>query len=298
MQVPPPRSVDPSESTQQTDVERVDYDPITQLILDQIDYFGDVAIQRGHKGPISAFKEITDAFQVIDRCLGTLEHEVALDELKRGLRSLRGQAASGIKRTWLGFWRVRRRAEEIRLQESVRSATISAELEKLERSVAAAKDDDRVLNESMERALQSFRELAPVRVSMSNSYYKLSWFTLLVNLRLLRIYAKYLINRTSVFLAFHAFVFLVPIAILGIGYSALSKYFIDYIALLSSQTPWIVVAFTVGAYAIKKYLLDKKLKKIQISFETSLYRKLNVSLLVARTLALRESVARAESGDI
>lgn len=297
MQAPPPRSVDPSESNQPTDVDEISHDPVTQLILDQIDYFGDLAVQRGDEGPLSAFKEITDAFQEIDRCLGTLEHEVALDQLKRGLRSLRGQSASGIKRTWLGFWRVRQRAKEIRVQESVRSARMSAQLENLERSVAAAKDDDRALNESMERALHSFRELARVKVSMSDSYYKLSWFTLLVNLRLLRVYAQYLLNRTSVFLAFHAFVFLVPIAILGIGYSALSKYLIDYIALLASQTTWIVAALTVGAYAIKKYILDKKLKRLQVSFETSLYRRLNVSLLVARTLALRESMVRAESGD-
>ena len=155
---------------------------------------------------------------------------------------------------------------------------MSAQLDNLERSVAAAKDDDRALNESLERALQSFRELARVKVSMSDSYYKLSWFTLLINLRLLRVYAHYLLNRTSVFLAFHAFVFLVPIAILGVGYSALSKYLIDYIALLGSQTPWIVAALTVGAYAIKKYILDKKLKRLQVSFETSLYKRLNVDM--------------------
>ena len=279
------------------DADPPQHDPITQFILVQIDFFGDESAKRGTEEPLKNFKETTDAFYEVAQCLGTLKHEVALDLLKRGFSALKGEGARGLRDAWNDFWSMRKRAHQLRHDEEARALRLSAKLQTLEAAVANAKTKESPVAESMERALEAARNLARVNLTMSESYSKTSWFTLIANGRLLSLYFRYVLHRIRVFLIFHSFVFLVPIAIFGIGYSFASKFFIEHLSLLVTQAPWVVVALTLAAYALKKYVLDKKLKKLQIKLEASLYAKLNMSLLMAQTLTLRGRLAKATAGD-
>ena len=140
----------------------------------------------------------------------------------------------------------------------------------------------------MESALKATRKVTMAfNPEVSTAWKKMSWVQLWVDIKLLAIFVQYFIQRLVVFLLFHAFILLIPILVLGIGYSVASKLFIEYLVITSSGLPLPAFVLTLLAYILKRYYFDKKLKRLQVNFETKIYRPLSNRLLVTRTVSLQ-----------
>ena len=122
---------------------------------------------------------------------------------------------------------------------------------------------------------------------LSSVWRKVSWVQLRVNGELLKVYLLYMIHRLRVFLTHQGFIFVVYILVLGIGYSAAFKLLGGYVTNRQWGPPLLTgIVVTLLPVVLKKYYLDKKVKRRQSKLETKLFLPLSARILVARTLSL------------
>ncbi|MDG5974263.1 hypothetical protein H010_03312 [Hydrogenophaga taeniospiralis CCUG 15921] len=266
--------------------------PLERYIHEQIEHFGQESKRLGSSEPLKKFKSITDAFLKVQQCLGTLQHEVALDVLKKEFALVRRDIVLSVKWSWKDFWRYRTLATQSAKWERDRRQVDEIHQRELAASIARLRVDKSPLAVAAEDIYGELLDLEAISLDMSPVWRGMSWAGLWVDSKIFAIYAQYLRARVRVFLQFHSFIFLVPILVLGIGYSAISKGAIEGLTATYSSLPWLGSVVLVGIYALKKYVIDKKLKAVQKKVEESLFRPLCARLMIVRTVVLQTQTWR------
>jgi hypothetical protein len=266
--------------------------PLEAYIHEQIRHFGDESKRLGTTESLVKFKSIIDAFLQIQRTIGTLQHDVALDLLKKEFAFVRQDILLSVKRFWTDFWWYRRLATQSARSERDRKKAEVAQMQAWATSIERLRADGSPLAGAAEEAYRAALELDDISLDMSEGWRGMSWTGLWVDSKLLAIYTRYIRNRIRVFMQFHSFIFFVPILVLGIGYSFASKGAIEQLTSTFSSLPWLGPVALVALYALKKYVIDKKLKTVQKRVEERLFRPLSAQLMIARTVVLQTETLR------
>lgn len=267
--------------------------PFEQYVFKQIEHYKSESLRLRSKEPLGSFQQLLQSLQVVEGKLGGLEHEVALDALQNGFSSVRREMLVAAKQSWRNFWRYRQLANAHAKRERVAREESVRQQQEIRQTIAELKrDGDDPLIQEMTETLEQIAQLDPIDLEFSEPWRAMSWTGLWVDSKLFALYLQYIWARLRVFIQFHAFIFLLPILVVGIGYSIASKQVVSSIASLSPDWLWLGPATLIAAYAVKKYLIDKKLKKIQKKVETRLYKPLAPRLFLARNTALATKTLR------
>ena len=266
--------------------------PLHTYIMSSLQYFSEESKRLKSKEPVEKFKLIVDAYIRIEEKLGQLDHDVALHTIKIEFKNVRRDIAERAKGALTQFLRYRSLASQQARDEQQRKVDSESYLREFREHIEQLKAIDTALAGDTKDIYDSVVKLEALHFSFSSTWRALSWTGLWIDFQQFGIYVWYLVARTRVFIQFHAFIFLVPILIMGIGYSMFSEFAIR--ALLSARPPslWLGPALVVGVYFVKKYFFDKKLKALQKTVEARLLLPLSQRLLLARTLALQVKTHR------
>jgi hypothetical protein len=267
-----------------------------KYIQEQFEHYKKEAHRLKSKEPLQNFFGLLQSFKIVNEKLGGLEHDVALNELQKSFDSLFREVLTAIKQFWRNFWSYRELAAIHAKQEQDAREDAIREQENLRRIIAELeKEDNGILNTEMRSTLEELLKIESINLEFSQAWRTMSWTGLWIDAKILALYFQYFRARSRVFFQFHAFIFLIPILILGIGYSFASKRLVSWVASLSPSDFWVAPATIVALYAIKKYFIDKKLKKLQKAVETRLYKPLAPRLLLARNTALATKTLRMKA---
>lgn len=259
--------------------------PFQKYILKQIAHFGAEGKRLHDTQPLTDYKTLLEAFYFIYRKLGTIEHEVALHKLDNEFSLAWRETRAAWRKIWHDFVTNRQHAIETERKLSSHDAEDEKMLHDLERSYAEMSHKNHELHHSARAVLDAIHEFHKVGSELSTDWKKYTWIILRIDLLNYTVYLRYLASRTAFFVFRHAFIFVASIIVLGIFYSRASGVLITQISFLSSQWPWAAV-LTILTYVLKKYYLDPKLKKLQVSMETSRLKPLAIRLHLVRTFAL------------
>lgn len=265
--------------------------PFLQFILGRIHHFTEESKRLKDRQPLVEYKCLIDTFYFIGKKLGTVEHEVALAKLESELKLAAIESQNARKKIWRDFRRSRAAAiatEHSFSENDRKSAELLTELEK---SYAAMPEDDE-LRASTRSLLDAFHDTTNAEIDLGKGWRKVAWLMLHVNFCVYMVYAKFFLEKTMFFLFRHSFIFLTSILIFGIAYAKASKIGIESLSLLLPQWPYVVGVLTVSAYVIKKYIIDPRLKKLQIKLEARRLRRLAFQLHIVRTMSLVSGTAR------
>jgi hypothetical protein len=268
--------------------------PFEQYLHDQIKPFKTESARLGREEPLRRYKAIFDAFALVQKDLGTLRHDVALDALKGQFKSVRHDIAAAVRHAWMEFWQFRSRASEDAKREREQRVAGEAHLRELAARLERLRAEDSPLAEIAADVHETSVRLQEIKLDMPRVWRAMSWTHLWVEWELCKSYASYVVARFRVFLQFHLFIFLLPILVLGIGYSIVSKGMVEALASAAALSPGYGLIIVLAAYVFKKYVIDKHLKSLQKRVEDRLYRPLSFNLLVARTLALQLHTMREQ----
>lgn len=265
--------------------------PLQQFFVDRIDHFAEEAKRLKDRQPLVEYKVLIDTFHFIGKKLGTIEHEVALAKVESEFKLASNESADARRTIWRDFKLARARAvaTEKSMSESGRKA--AALLGDLEESYAALPEDDK-LRASMRSALDAMHRTTNAGNDFGKGWRKSAWLILYVNLSAYTVYIRYAFAKAMFFVFRHSFIFVTSILIFGIAYSQASKTSVEGLASIFPQWSWAVGALTVVAYLIKKYIIDPRLKKLQVKLEAKRLRRLAFHLHVVRTMALVSRTVR------
>lgn len=265
--------------------------PFQQFFVDRIDHFAEEAKRLNDRQPLVEYKGLIDTFYFIGKKLGTVEHEVALAKVASEFKLAAAESADARRTIWQDFKisRARAIATEKSMSESDRKA--AALLADLEESYAAMPKDDE-LRASMRSVLDAAHNATVAGSDLGKGWRKSAWLMLYVNLSAYTVYVRYFFAKTMFFLFRHSFIFLTSILIFGIAYSQASKTAVESLASIFPQWPWAVGVLTVAAYLVKKYIIDPRLKKLQVKLEARRLRRVAFHLHVVRTMALVSRTVR------
>ncbi|MDY0748748.1 hypothetical protein SNE35_29890 [Paucibacter sp. R3-3] len=251
------------------------------------------------KAPLQEYKVLLDVFDLIFTKLGTVEHEVALAQVSKEFQAVSKEASEVRRSAWRNF-QINRREEKVWAAERTAEAKESAELlAEIERAAKEAMDGEispdmrAALDETVAAARQAHTATLPYGEEMGGT----AWLLLRINLQSYGLYMRYHWARTQFFLVRHGFIFLTSILVFGIAYSQLAKEVISRLVALAPAWPWAVAVLTVLAAMAKKYLIDPRLKKLQVKLETRRLRPLAFQMHIARSLALAMRIARRGAAD-
>lgn len=267
--------------------------PYYKYLHKQIEHYKRESLRLGSKEPMQDFQALWQSLQVVHSKLGGLEHEVALAELQKGFSGVRTEILRATRQSWRNFWRLRKLAEG----NAVRARTVQAEYAEHQKGVhkliaeLKAEEDDPLVKDMIE-TLEELVQPDALDLDFSEPWRDLSWTGLWVDSKQFALYLRYVWARARVFMQFHAFVFALPILVLGIGYSLVSKEFVLGVASVAPDWVWLGPSLLILSYAIKKYIIDKKLKKLQKTVETRLYKPLAWWLFIARNTVLSTKTLR------
>ena len=256
-------------------------------ILRQIDHFAEESRRLGTTAPLKEYKKIMDAFITVDKTIGTLQHEVALNTVRGQLKLAMREIRASVIETWRDFWHHRRRAFEFQKEETSNKQETEKHINWMEESLAPNRLIGDPFFKQDELYLAAVRKYAVINLDLSFLSRQASWTQLWVDSKTLSIYFLYMRHRFRMFLFFHAYIFIVPVLLMGFGYSIVSKSIINLLTTYLATLPWIACSLILLPYMLKRYYFDKKLKKLQVRVEMRLIRPLSVRLLIARTLSLQ-----------
>ena len=267
--------------------------PYYKYLHEQIDHYKRESLRLGSKEPMQDFLALWQSLQVVQSKLGGLEHDVALAELQKGFSEVRKDILRATRRSWRNFWCLRKRAEGYEAQARTAQVEYVERQKNILKLIAELRaEEDYTFVKDMIATLEELAQLDKVGPDLSEPWRDLAWAGLWVDSKLLVLYLRYVWARARVFLQFHTFVFVLPILVLGIGYSLVSNELVIGIASLAPDWIWLGPSLLVTSYAIKKYIIDKKLKRIQKTIESSLYEPLAWWLFISRNTALARSTFR------
>lgn len=266
--------------------------PFQQFFVDRIDHFAAEAKRLKDRTPLVEYKALVDTFYFIGKKLGTLEHEVALAKVASEFKLASAESGDARRAIWRDFKQQRARSiatEKSMAESDLRASKLLADLEKLYSEMSK---DDTDLRTSMRSALDAAHRTTEAGKDFGKGWQNGAWLMLFVNLQAYSVYLRYFYAKAVFFVFRHSFIFITSILLFGIAYSQASKAGIGQLSSLFPQWPWAVGALTVGAYLVKKYYFDPKLKKIQVKLETKRLRRLTFHLHVVRTMALVSRTVR------
>jgi len=261
--------------------------PFDQYILEQFELYKKESFRLKSKVPLLNFQDLLQSLQIVEGKLGSLEHEVALDALQKGFKGFFSEVQSAIGQSWRNFWRYRQQAAALAKQEEVARVEAASQQQQIRKTISELeKEGDDPLIHDMRKSFEELAQLESINIEFSGAWHSMSWTGLWVDSKIFALYIQYIRARFRVFLQFHAFIFLLPILVFGIGYSLASKALISSIATISPGWFWVGPVALIASYAAKKYLIDKKIKNLQKRVETRLYKPLAKRLFLARNTAL------------
>lgn len=265
--------------------------PFQQFFTDRINHFAEEAKRLKDRQPLVEYKGLIDTFYFIGKKLGTVEHEVALAKVACEFKLASIESKDARRTIWRDFKIARARAiaTEKSMAESDRKATEL--LADLEESYSALPEDDE-LRQSMRSVLDAAHRTNVAGNGLGKGWRKGAWLTLYVNLSAYTVYSRYAYAKGMFFLFRHSFIFLTAILIFGIAYSQASRSGAESLASVLPQWPWAIGLLTVAGYVFKKYIIDPRLKKLQVKLEAKRLRRLAFHLHVVRTMALVSRTVR------
>ena len=265
--------------------------PFQQFFADRIDHFAAESMRLKTRQPLIEYKKLVDTFYFINKKLGTLEHEVVMAKVIEEFKLAAAESVDARRTIWRDFKLARARAvasEKSTAESDRRAAELLAGLEK---SYAEMHEDDE-LRESMRSVLDAARRLTVPGNSLGRGWRKSAWLSLYVNLNAYTVYIRYAYARAMFFIFRHSFIFVTSILLFGVAYSEARNTGVDQLAAILPQWPWAVGALTVAAYLVKRYVIDPRIKKLQIKLEARRLRRLAFHLHIVRTMALVSRTVR------
>lgn len=218
--------------------------------------------------------------------MGTLQHEVALDTFNRQFKLAMRETRASFIETWCDFWRHRYRASEWQKKEKCNKQELQEHINLNEEWLAQCRLENDQFLKVNESYLAAVKKYAEIDFDVSPLFRQASWTQLWVDSKAHSLYFRYMFHRLRMFLTFHAFIFIGPILLMGVGYSIVSKSIINLLATYLEAMPWVALIFILP-YILKRYFFDKKLKKMQMRLEVRLIRPLNLRIFFARILSLQ-----------
>ena len=265
--------------------------PFQQFFADRIDHFAAESKRLKDRQPLMDYKKLIDTFYFINKKLGTLEHEVALAKVTEEFNLAAAESADARRTIWHDFKLARAKAVASEKSTAASARKAAELLAGLEKSYAEMTEDNE-LRESMRSALDAAHRLTVPSEGLGRGWRKSAWLSLYVNLNAYTVYVRYAYARAMFFIFRHSFIFVTSILLFGIAYSQASKTGVEQLAAIFPQWPWAVGALTVAAYLIKKYVVDPRIKKLQVKLEASRLRRLAFHLHIVRTMALVSRTVR------
>ncbi|MDR7007718.1 hypothetical protein [Paraburkholderia strydomiana] len=267
--------------------------PIVSYIKGNLEYFTEESKRLADKGVLQEYWSLASRFLEVERKLGTSDHETAMRILAEDFIRARSAVVRDWNETWHSFFRWRAESKE-RDREQRQSQD---ELERIlaEMEALTLKDDAihseaaAALNAHLKSVLEVARatvETPPIRFS------GLPRALLLIDLRAFSVYLRYLLARCAFLFLRHSFIVFVLVFVCGTLYSksaaALASLAAEHVAALSGRIAFIVFAAAVA----KRYLLDPRLKRLQVKLESRWLTRLALKLHSALTLELTSRTAR------
>ncbi|MFM0065012.1 hypothetical protein [Paraburkholderia aspalathi] len=260
--------------------------PFSEVIRISLEFFTKEGIRLKDKQPLKDYKALADRWLSVRFKLGTFEHEIALYELKRDFKLARNDATAALKKIWIAFRE--RRAQDKNLKRSIKTFTVETKHVLAEMEQWAAKTEGKHPAAASAR-ISTVQNMVEASEAVKRTYQiqsKFVWYFLQADLLFYSVQVKYLFAKSVFIVLRHVYIIVVFILLFGVGYGWLTGLARELIISASPQTKWLSGALVVGGYFIKKYLIDPRLKKHQIRFESKWLMGLCDRLHEARTAAL------------
>lgn len=268
--------------------------PFEKFVTDRIKHFGEESKRLKDKQPLVEYKDLIDNFYFIHQKLGTLEHEVALDKVASEFRLAASESGDAFRRVWKDFKISLARADRIKSSMIDYDSKTAKYLVDLKKSYSELNDDDdKEFKETIKAVIDAEDKATQAAKNFDKGWNKIAWVMLYVNIRTyLMVYVRYGYAKAMFFVFRHSFIFITSILVFGILYSQVSKTGVDYLASIFPQWQWAIPIFAIGAVLFKKYIIDPRVKKLQVKLESNRLRKLAFHLHGVRTMTLVSKTVR------
>lgn len=260
--------------------------PIFEVIRVNFEIFKEEGIRLKDKQPIKDYRALAERWLSVRFKLGTFEHETALYELKQDFKLARNDATEALKKIWLAFRE--RRAQDKNSKRTIDKFQAETKdlLKEMEEWAIKAEGRNYAATSSRVSSMKALAEASEAIKKTHQVHSQFVWYFLWADLLFYSVQVKYLFAR-SVFISLrHIYIIVVLILICGIGYSWLTGFSKELIIDAAPHVKWLSGALVVAGGFIKKYLIDPRVKKHQIRFESKWLRRLCDRLHEARTAAL------------
>ncbi len=262
--------------------------PAQEFISGQMEHFFAEAKRLRDGTPLVEYKALIDMLALIQRQLGTIDHEGARARISAELKLAASEAVEFWRRTWREFWEQRRRTIEYERSVAAHNSAAKTGLSDLESSYAELRGDDDFrgkFRQGMRSILDDMHHEVNKDVEIGLSR-EIPWRMLQINMTIFNLYLRHFVASVSFFVLRHAFIFLWSILILGVAYGLATKALSDRVLGLFPQLWWIILPVVILPPLVKRYGFDPWVRKMQIRWELRRLRLLAFSLHVVRTFAL------------
>jgi len=260
--------------------------PFIEVIRVNLEFFTKEGYRLKDKQPLKDYKALADQWLSVRFKLGTFEHETALYELKQGFELARKDATWALKKIGIAFRENRRRNKNLKRSMEKTHAETKRVLEEMEEWVAEAEDKHSAVTSARVLTLKTMVDASEAVKLTYESQSNLVWYFLWADLLFYSAQVRYFVARLVFIALRQIYIIVVFILAFGIGYSWLTGFIRELIIGATPQTKWLGGALLVGGYFIKKYMIDPRLKKHQVRFESRWLKGLCDRLHEARTAVL------------
>jgi len=165
-------------------------DPFVQFISEQIDYFANESIRLQDESILVAHKELTDSFFSIEQKLGTVEHEVALDDLSNQYSKAGPEVAEAWREIWRRFNRQRKKASAFERKCGSHISDVKSGIRAFEESLLNHTSEDGEVTQLLRDALFAMKGATRSGKLISKKWWIFPWLFLWVDLHIYTAYVR------------------------------------------------------------------------------------------------------------